>query len=265
MLQKEYERFLQGNKKFSALKRFNRLYDLSLDSSKRFSNTPGIKERINSFMDSIKSFSTDDDARITKYIANHGDSYLSAYFLRLKLYRFNLDSARLLYAKLEKNIKNSFYGRKIEEDLRTIEGGGPGSKARDFTAVDIAGDTLTLSSFANKNVVLLDFWATWCKPCRQNAPFLTQLYRKFHDKGLEIISIANDDTRVDLWKSVVKEDGMSWRNILQGAGSKNDIGKLYAIQPIPAYILINKTGQIMLRFEGEQNKMLEGVLSMILK
>lgn len=100
---------------------------------------------------------------------------------------------------------------------------------------------------------MLDFWATWCKPCRDESPFLIELHTKFKSKGLEIISIANDDERKEAWKKAIQDDKTgAWRHILQGSGTVNDLGILYSIQPIPAKILIGKDGTILMRYEGTQ-------------
>lgn len=202
----------------------------------------------------------------TKYfIKAHPDSYVSAYLFQSFVDRLPLDSAKLMFNRFTSRIQNSKYGLAITDNLRQIEGGMPGSIAKDFTAKDINGVTFSLSDYRDKRLVLLDFWATWCVPCRENNPFLVKLYNTYHEKGLEIIGIANNDNKKEEWRKAIKDDGIDiWRHILQRVGSKDDIGKLFGITPIPAMILIDTKGIIILRYEGNNDRLLQKTVEQLL-
>jgi thiol-disulfide isomerase/thioredoxin len=109
-----------------------------------------------------------------------------------------------------------------------------------FTAVD--GSPVDLASLKGK-VVLVDFWATWCGPCMGEVPNVVATYKKYHDKGFEIIGISLDENK-DAMLKVTAEKEMTWPQYFDGKGWKNEISSSFHIQAIPAMWLINKKGII---------------------
>ena len=117
---------------------------------------------------------------------------------------------------------------------------------------------LVLSAFRG-NCVLLDFWASWCVPCRNSSPHLLELYRQYHDKGFDIIGIADDDNKPDEWKKAVAKDNVGvWHHILRGIDRKkiqngednpNDISETFGVHSLPTKILIDKDGKIIGRYD----------------
>lgn len=195
-----------------------------------------------------------------EFIANHPKSFVSAYLMQFYVSVLPLDSIKMFYAKLDYSIRNSYYGKRVAKEIRRIESGSPGSTAEDFTANDIEGKMLNLSYFKEKSYVLLDFWASWCIPCRNSNPHLIQLYNKYHSKGLDIIGIAQDDNNKEAWKKAVNKDNIGiWHHILQGFDleklkkgepNENDIGEKFGINSLPTKILIDKNGVIIGRYEA---------------
>ena len=94
---------------------------------------------------------------------------------------------------MDNSLKESRYGKNIIEDIRKKENIRLGTQAPDFKATDLNQQTVTLSQFKGRSVVLMDFWASWCVPCRQSIPHLKTLYRKYHSKGFEVIAVWTDD------------------------------------------------------------------------
>ncbi len=117
--------------------------------------------------------------------------------------------------------------------------------------------------------MLLDFWASWCVPCRKGNPHLKALYAQYKDKGIEFIGISDDDSNPAAWKKAVAKDDLPWRHVLRGmdrnlmrAGktSDKDISEKYGIHSLPTKILINPEGMIIGRYgsEGDElDRMLE--------
>lgn len=125
------------------------------------------------------------------------------------------------------------------ETLKKLRLGQP---AIDFSATTADGKKIKLSDFRGK-VVLLDFWATWCAPCRQEIPNVKKVFEEFHKKGFEIIGISLDQKKVQ-FDSYMESNNISWPQIFDGKGWKSDIGSLYAVTSIPATFLLDRKGVI---------------------
>ncbi len=150
-----------------------------------------------------------------RFVTTHPNSYVSTFLLSLYKTSWPLDSVRLLYSQLNSTVQKSFYGKQVFESINEIDSNSAGKMAKFFTAIDFKGDSINLSNFKGK-YVLLDFWASWCVPCREGTPHLIQLFKKYHEKGLEIIGIS-DDYNIEAWKIAVENDKVSiWYHILSG-------------------------------------------------
>jgi peroxiredoxin len=146
----------------------------------------------------------------------------------------------------------------IKEDIRKKENIRIGASAPDFKAYDINNKIVTLSEFKDKSIVLLDFWASWCVPCRQSIPYLKTLYRSYHSKGFEIISVSID-MKKDAWLHAIKEEGIDiWCNIPVAENyssgpsfiTKDDIYYNYDVGAVPTYLLIDRNGRIVGHWKG---------------
>ena len=113
----------------------------------------------------------------------------------------------------------------------------------DFTVVSMKGDSIKLSSLKGK-VFLLDFWASWCGPCRYSNKQLVKLYSKYKDKGLEILSISLDDEKSD-WKKAVAKDKITWIQGFDKGGWDSLAAIKWQVDAIPASFLINKNGDVV--------------------
>src|SRR5262249_43813783 len=124
-------------------------------------------------------------------------------------------------------------------DAARIEKRLAGKPAPDMTLVDLQGQPLTLSAFRGKNV-LLDFWATWCPPCRADGPALEKLYRKYGASELMVVGISIDEGR-DVVEPFLKQHPQSYPMVL---GSENELPRAYHVRVIPTYVVIDKEGSI---------------------
>ncbi|MRG45042.1 redoxin domain-containing protein [Chitinophaga sp. SYP-B3965] len=195
------------------------------------------------------------------YVQAHPDSYAAIFLLRSK----TADKEKLFQA-FSPAVQQSGFGQSIKYAIDILKLGLPGSKATDFSAMDINGTPLKLADHKGK-YVLLDFWASWCVPCRAGNPHLLSLYAQYKSKGLEIIGISDDDRNPDAWHKAVEKDGIGvWKHVLRGLDMKKvmagDINlrnhKLeisnskYGVTALPTKVLIDPSGNIIGRYGSDE-------------
>ena len=143
-----------------------------------------------------------------------------------------------------------------EEEARhqEAEGKGVGEMAPDFTLKNTKGKSVSLKSLRGKWVVL-DFWATWCGPCKASMPHLNEYYEKYAGK-FEVMGIAGSSKEED-WKVMVNDYKLPWINVInpQDAAENDDVLKLYGIEAFPTYIIIDKEGKIYKKFVGAKQEL----------
>ncbi|WP_140939199.1 TlpA disulfide reductase family protein [Sphingobacterium lumbrici] len=143
---------------------------------------------------------------------------------------------------LSPEIKNSYPLQQFAKMLERTAKTGEGIVAPDITLPNEQGKLVSLSSLQGK-YVLVDFWASWCSPCRGTIPMLKEIYEKYKDKGFEILSVSIDKNGQQ-WKTALEEEKMPWYQVLD---EKHEIGKLYQVSSIPRCYLIDKDGTIISR------------------
>jgi len=120
---------------------------------------------------------------------------------------------------------------------------GLGAEAPDFTMNQLDGTPLTLSSLRGK-VVLVDFWASWCGPCRRENPNVVAAYNKYKEKGFDVLGVSLDKTK-DRWEAAIEKDGLVWNHVSDLSGWKNAAAKKYGVRSIPATFLLDAEGKII--------------------
>jgi len=194
------------------------------------------------------------------FFRSHPTSLVTAWYLQFHVSRLPVDSLQKLYDALGHSTQQSHFGQSIKEEIDDLRSGSPGSTAKNFTATDINGHALSLNDFKGQ-YVLLDFWASWCGPCRKGNPHLKALYAKYHENGIEFVGVSDDDSKPDAWRKAVETDGLPWRHVLRGFDrtklekgevNENDISKKFGIHLLPTKILIDRNGMIIGRYNEEE-------------
>ena len=165
----------------------------------------------------------------------------------------------------------------IRKELEELAKVRPGSPAPDFTTTDINGKPFTLSSLRGK-LVILDFWASWCGPCRKSNPHMRELYDKYHSRGLDFVYVSDDDRKPEAWRKAVEQDklvgegyhhvlrGVKWNRSkgMEGIDRSNDISDKYAIHFLPTKYLIDKKGNIVCKIDENENAVIDARLETLL-
>jgi len=151
--------------------------------------------------------------------------------------------AEQVFKTMSPQIQATDAGKTIQEFIKAHYRLKIGAAAPDFTQVNVDGKPVTLSSFKGK-VVLIDFWASWCSPCRQEIPNIVNQYKQYKDKGFEIISVSLDNSRAK-WLLALKQEGMSWPQLSDLKGESNAVARLYGVSAIPATFLVDKDGKLL--------------------
>jgi thiol-disulfide isomerase/thioredoxin len=118
-----------------------------------------------------------------------------------------------------------------------------GQRAAEISLPDVNGNSVSLSSLKGK-IVLIDFWASWCGPCRQSNKHLVKLYEKYKDKGFEIYGISVDDSK-DAWKRAIKYDKINWIQVNESNSNDGKVANAWYIQRIPTSFLMNREGVLI--------------------
>lgn len=189
------------------------------------------------------------------FIAMHPNSHISLItFNELELaYNFNPDTAAARFARFPASLRESATGRKLAGIIEKGKLTNKGAVAINFMQNDTTGKPVQLNDFRGQ-YVLLDFWASWCAPCRAENPNLLAAYKKYKDKNFTILGVSLDDEQTKkAWLNAVKKDGLPWTQISELKGFNSEAAVLYGITAIPANFLIDPSGKIIARnLRGEE-------------
>ena len=166
------------------------------------------------------------------------------YFLRND---FTRDSLKMLFSRFPSALQNTKYGNIINEYI-TTDDLRKGSNFIDIVGKDFNNKEIKLSQYKNK-VIILDFWASWCGPCRSSNKYLAELHQKYNKEGFEIVSFSLD-TNVESWRTASQKDSVTWVNISDLKGLYSKQAASYKIRAIPRSYLIDREGRITEVFTG---------------
>jgi peroxiredoxin len=177
------------------------------------------------------------------YILKNGKSVVAAYLAISNAYAYTLEDLKAINKAMDPSIANSAYVKKLAERETILAKVEVGQPAPEFTMNDSTGKPVSLSSFKGK-VILVDFWASWCGPCRAENPNVVAAYKKFNSKGFTVLGVSLDTDKAK-WQDAVAKDGLTWTHVSDLIGWDNAAAKQYGVMSIPANFLIDKEGKII--------------------
>jgi peroxiredoxin len=181
---------------------------------------------------------------VSAFVASRPSSYVSPFVLYVTT-QFNRDIniVEKDYLQLDSTIRYSIIGKALAQFITYNKVGTIGTDAIDFAQADTSGKTVSLSSFRGK-YVLIDFWASWCGPCRRENPNVVKAFEKFKDKNFTILGVSLDQNK-EAWLKAIEKDNLTWTHVSDLQSWSNAVAQLYRVQSIPQNFLIDPNGKIV--------------------
>lgn len=216
------------------------------------------EEKMKEIEENFNKITEEAEAKENELTKANADTYVAAYMLASKMGGLDAEVLSEKYELLGANAKATAPGKKIAERIQKLAAVAVGQVAPDFTLNTPEGKPLSMHSIKGK-VKLIDFWASWCGPCRGENPNVVKVYEEYHPKGLEILSVSLDSDK-DAWLKAIEDDHLSWNHVSDLKGWQCEAAQLYAVNGIPHLIVLDENNVIVaknLRGEELKNKIAE--------
>jgi peroxiredoxin len=201
----------------------------------------------------LKKMDSTDNASTKQWIRQHPASPISAFLLSFNLGRLSLDEKEAILAQLSPAAKDNAPAKRIANSVRINNLTGIGKTALDFTQNDTLGKPVSLKDFRGK-YVLVDFWASWCVPCRGENPNVVAAFNKYKDKNFTVISVSLDQPNgKEKWLKAIHDDHLDWTHVSDLKYWNNAVARQYDINSIPSNLLLDPDGKIIAKdLHGEE-------------
>jgi peroxiredoxin len=222
------------------------LKDLSDQESPLYSNWgKGSKEEQAALEAKVDDLRMQRRARADEYIAAHPASMFSVSLVSDRAMMGEYKDVKKVYALLDPSAQQSKAGKQVAERLVVLQRSAVGTPMLNFTQNNTEGQPVRFADFKGK-YVFVDFWASWCGPCRAENPNVLKAYNAYKDKNFTVVGVSLDDNG-DKWKKAIKDDNMPWTQLSDLKGWKNEVSTYYGIMGIPSSLLVDPQGKIIAR------------------
>ena len=216
------------------------------------------KKMMNDLKDQYNQIEKDKTDYMLGYVKRHNKDVVSSYIAMSSSFGLSLNQLETATNSLDTSLANNQYVKYLKARVATLKRVAIGQPYVNFTLNDVAGKPLSLSSVVKTHkYILVDFWASWCLPCRIENPNIVKAYNEFKGKGFTVFGVSLDKNH-KAWVTAIKKDGLVWPQVSDLKFWSSAAAKLYGVQSIPHNVLIGPKGKIIaenLRGDALENKL----------
>ena len=213
----------------------------------------GDQAKIQAVQEAYAKLMTDAQAKETELIKANPDSYVSTFVIVSSMGQMEYEQLKERYSLLGEKAKASAQGKAIAAQIAKLESTAIGQIAPNFTITTPEGESISLYDIKGK-VKLIDFWASWCAPCRGENPHVVEIYKEYHPKGLEIFGVSLDNNK-EAWVKAIADDGLVWKHGSDLKGWQSAPAQLYSVTGIPHTVLLDENNKIIAKnLRGDELK-----------
>jgi peroxiredoxin len=250
--QDEYRSFVNSNKPLSD--RYTAIF-----AKYQSAGQAGDAATAGKFEKQLDSIQTEMTNLQKNFVKNNPVSYVTPSVVVGLSYEMDADEIESMLSGLDTALTSLPQIKSLKERIEVMKKVSVSQKAPDFTLNDVNGKPVSLYSKLGPKLLLIDFWAAWCQPCRQENPNVVKVYNEFHKKGFDVFGVSLDHSK-DAWVKAIADDKLTWTHVSDLQWWNNAAAKLYAVNSIPANFLLDETGKIIgknIRGEALYNKVNE--------
>ena len=206
---------------------------------------------VNELKVKLEQLTAEAQKRLGVILERNKDNVLAAYVQTAGMERMDLNGLKMCYAGLSDKAKHTGPGKLMAARIRALEGVEVDAVAPNFTLPTPEGTEIALYEVKGK-LKIIDFWASWCGPCRMENPNMVKLYNDFKEKGLVVVSVSLDEKK-DKWEEAIKKDGLTWLHLSDLKGWQGDVVKMYNIDAVPTILVLDENNRIIAKnLRGEK-------------